>query len=149
MDDSTREDSTEETAELLGAVYKGAKMGIEALMAMYPRIEDNDLHDMANRHRAGYIAIASRAQQLMSELGMLPPDTCRIEKFSLRTGMHLHTVIRRDVAKGAQMIINGNTMGLIEMGTLLSEYPEASQASRNLTEQFAHMLHANIWDAKN
>ncbi|MPN38946.1 hypothetical protein SDC9_186471 [bioreactor metagenome] len=85
----------------------------------------------------------------MSELGLLPPDTCRLEKYSLRTGMYMHTLIRRDSAKGAEMIINGNAMGLIEIGTLLSEYPDASEASRSLAEQFAHMQHANIWDAKN
>ena len=121
------------TVELLDRLYKNVSMGSDSIMALLPKIdnEQSKFKSDLTLQLSGYEDLCSRINVQRHEAGEESLEDTLMNKISAKLGTAMGTLMDSSVSHVASMVIEGSTMGMNDGIKLLREFENttASEAS--------------------
>ena len=129
---------------LLEEIYKGAKMGQQAIDFILQKNDNKSFANQLSDQYRGYMKIATQAHQSLLAEGSTPKDANLMKKGMLWGSVQANTLIDASTQKLAEIMINGSTMGVIEMTKKLGDNADASPTTKSLCKNFIQQEEQNI-----
>ena len=124
----------QETARLLRECSEGIEMGVGAIDRVLTDVKDPEFRKIMmhcrHRHRDLGREIAMRLDAAGIPPKKLHPMVSTMARLEIEWRMRLHP---KDQT-AATLLTKGCNMGILCLSRLLNQYPDASEASRNLTK---------------
>ena len=129
---------------ILNEIHKGAAMGMSAISTVSEKVGDknfkDDLSFQYNRYRDSLDKVNAKFEQL----GEIPDDTPINQKIMGWTGIQLNTLTNQSNSQIAELLIQGNDMGIIKGVKLLNQSKDVSQDVRDIADGFIRLQEDNI-----
>ncbi|MBQ1229572.1 MAG: hypothetical protein IIX80_00930 [Clostridia bacterium] len=121
MEQATKSKATE---TVLQGIYKNVKMAEDAILDLMPRIKDEALKSDLTVQLSAYDAFASRTAKLLDEEGIKPAAEGMLTRFSAKMGTAMNAMRDSTSTHLAEMMIEGATMGVNDLMSLLRDGKE-------------------------
>lgn len=105
----------DQSAEILGSVYRNAEMAYEASGDVLKRCPNRKLVGEINAQRERYREVAAQTRSELVRRGAVPKDYPPYAKMMSRMGIAMRTANDRSSKNIASLMIKGTTMGIIDM----------------------------------
>mgnify|MGYP002644296921 CR=1 FL=1 len=134
--------------ELLQYIHKTAEMGIEGLQNVERQIRDGALRDAVDRQEAEYREISRASGDLLRAKGEDPRDPGLMAKLSSEVMSVMQTMADPSDSKIAEMVIQGNNMGITKSLKHLHDYQGDDPKVRGLAEKLLKTEQDNVEEMK-
>ena len=136
-----------ENTNLLNEVSKASKMGMDAIDILLPKIKKEDLKTELKDQRAEYRKLQDKANAAMKAYRVTPEKEKKLEQTMLWGSIQMNTLLDSSEQHIAEMMINGTTMGIIDMTKKLNELEQPREKEKELAEAFiAHsQAYIDMW----
>ena len=101
-------------ADLLNAVYKNAKLGVDSIDYVIPKIHNSNLRKDLASQMAGYLKFINRATEKFDEIDCCPNDFALLAKIPSLAYLKFKMYVDDSESHIAEIIIENSTSGLIE-----------------------------------
>lgn len=118
------------TAEVLQSVYKNVKMASDSILNLMPKVKDEKLKSDLTVQLSAFEAFASRTAKLLADEGVKPEEEGFMTKTMAKWGSMMNTMRDSTSTHLAEMMVEGATMGVNDMLSVLRE-AENSNASES------------------
>ena len=105
----------DQSAEILGSVYRNAEMAYEASGDVLKRCPNRKLASEITAQRERYREVAVQTRSELVRRGAVPKDYPPYAKMMSRMGIAMRTANDRSSSNIASLMIRGTTMGIIDM----------------------------------
>ena len=141
---SVKQSSATET--FLGEMYKITKMGSTSLTDILSRVKDRAFQTEITAQINEYEGFSKKIADRLLNDGEMPKEENILTKLSAKIGMAMNTITDSTTSHLAQMVIEGNTMGVTEMTRLLHEHENTncSEATLSLAKDVLGFLEDSI-----
>jgi len=127
----TKEKTANES--LLGELYKEMKMGAASLTDILGKVTDGNFREELTRQLEEYGRFAKTAADRLLDCGITPKEEGIMARMSAKIGMAMNTLTDVTTSHLAQMVIEGDTMGITELTRLVREHENTSCSESTLT----------------
>ena len=132
------------TAEFLNKVYQNAQMASDSITTVSQKVKDkNLLSDLQTQHQQ-YTAISSKATTELANANELPADSNIMQQAMTWGGIQLNTAFDKTPDHIAEMMIQGSTMGIIDMSRTLKQYNDIPQNIKALGYELITVEENNV-----
>ena len=114
------------TDALLEEFYKITSMGVSSLTDIMNRVKDKTFREELTRQIDRYAKYTDQIGKLLYRDGKTPKEENMMTKLWAKIGMAMNTMNDSSTSHLAQMVIEGNTMGITEGTRLMREYENTS-----------------------
>lgn len=125
-----------ETIQLLKDVARNARTGEEAVNDLMGKVESAEMRGELDRERRQYQMSAREAESALAAAGGRPDPVDPLQRAGMWVGTQMNTLADRSNAHIAEMVIQGATMGIIEMTKARSACPDADPNAASLASRF-------------
>lgn len=125
-----------ETIQLLKDVAKNARTGEEALNDLIQKAESPEMRGELDMERRQYQSAAREAESALAAAGEQSEPVGMMQKAGMWAGTQMNTLTDRSDAHIAEMVIQGATMGIIEMTKSRNTCPDADPGAASLASRF-------------
>lgn len=122
----TNNQNKDNNVELLNYVYQNAKMGSQSISQIIPKVSNQHMQQALLDQLSQYQDIVNQASDMLIDLNATPKESV-VDKFSSKAGIALNTMTDTSASHIAEMMINGNTMGIIDITRKINESKGCSQ----------------------
>ena len=129
---------------LLDEIYKSVTMGSESVSTLIGKTKDASLKCDLATQLEGYQRFENTARQKLTEQNLKPKESGFFTKMSADVALNMTTLVDSSNTKIAEMMINGSTMGVIEITRKVRETPDASEDTKNVAADFIAFEENNI-----
>lgn len=130
-----------ETVQLLQDVVRNAQTGQDAVEQLMKKTEKGRMRDELIREKEDYAVTRRQGEKALQEAGGSKEPVGPLQKAGMWAGLEMETLADRSDAHIAEIVIQGATMGVIEMTKSLNAYDRADPGARGLASQF--VVHQN------
>lgn len=134
--------------ELLQFIHATAEMGVKGLKNVSGQIHSPDLRQKVNDQIAEYRAVSQRSAALLQAKGEDPKDPGVMAKLSSEVMAAVETLADPSDSKVAELVIQGNNMGVTKGTKHLHDYRGDDPQIRALAEKLLADEEANIEQMK-
>ena len=106
--------------DLLNTVYHNAKMGIDSIEYIFPKIKNNSLKKDLAAQMAGYLQLINRVSAKFDDIESCPNDLYLLTKMPSLAYMKLKMCIDNSESHIAEMMIENSTAGMIEAQRMIN-----------------------------
>lgn len=139
----------DEEIQLLQAIHENAEMGTLTTPHLLKRTEDEAMRQTLKRQSMGYRAVADRAEALLNRMGVKPEGPGEWQERMAAAMMHMKTLTDRSSSHLADMLIQGGTMGVVQMTRELHRCEAAAGSDAvDLGRKLLAMQEKNIEELK-
>ena len=132
------------TAEFLNKVYQNAQMASDSITTVSQKVQDkNLLSDLQTQHQQ-YTAISSKATTELANANELPTDSNIMQQAMTWGGIQLNTAFDKTPDHIAEMMIQGSTMGIIDMSRTIKQYNDIPQNIKALGYELITIEENNV-----
>ena len=125
-----------ETVQLLQDVVRNARTGKDAVEQLMNRAERGAMRDELAKERDAYAVTEREGERALADAGGKAEPTGPLARAGMWVGLQMETLADRSDAHIAEIVIQGATMGVIEMTKSLNAYDAADPHARGLASQF-------------
>ncbi|CCY16866.1 putative uncharacterized protein [Eubacterium sp. CAG:786] len=125
----------EQSAEILGSVYRNAEMAYEASGDVLRRCPNRRLAGEINAQRERYREVAAQTRSEIVRRGGVPKDYPGYAKMMSKMGIAMRTMNDRSSKNIASLMIRGTTMGIIDMQHSVNRSHQAEGKIRSDAQQ--------------
>ena len=133
-----------DNTNLLNEVSKASKMGIDAINILLPKIKKEDLKKELKDQCSEYQKLQAKANEAMSEYNVTPSKEKKMDQTMLWGSIQMNTLLDSSEQHIAEMMINGTTMGIIDMTKKLNELEQPKAKEKEIAEEFIENSQAYI-----
>lgn len=127
----------QQNMDLLEEVYKAGSMGKQAAELLLPKVQDPRMRTQLQRQRDNYEGMAGKARQMLGNAGHgAGKGTSPMQKAMLWGNVQMSTLTDSSTSHIAQMLVQGCSMGIVDVRKRLNELPQADSDARKLAEEF-------------
>lgn len=134
--------------ELLQYVQETAEMGILGLENVEGHAQNDALRRAVARQIAEYRSIADSARQMLAERGGAYKEPGWMARVSSEVMSAVKTMADPSASNIAEMVIQGNTMGITKGTRHLNDYAGDDDGARALAEKLLHTEELNVEQMK-
>lgn len=134
--------------QLLQYVHKTAEMGIEGLRDVEDRIQDEGLRRAVRQQIAEYQEISKESGELLQSKGHEPEDPGLMARMSSEVMSTAKTFPQASASKIAEMVIQGNTMGITKGTKHLNDYAGDDHRVKALAQRLISTEQDNVEQMK-
>lgn len=138
-----------ETVQLLQDVVRNARTGQDAVEHLMQKTVESRMRDELIREKEDYAVTRRESEQALVKAGGRAEPVGPIAKAGMWAGLEMETMADRSNAHIAEIVIQGATMGVIEMTKALNSYDEADADARDLASRFVVQQNETIERQKN
>lgn len=120
------------TQKLLQSIVENARMGEDACAQLLRRAQDNAIRQELMLEKQHYAQAARDAEQQLYQLGVQPHPKGAAARMGLWMGMQLNTMMDHTSAHIADMLIQGATMGVIELTKARNSLSDANAQAQGI-----------------
>lgn len=124
-----------ETVQLLQDVVRNARTGRDAVEQLMNKTE-GDMKAELSRERESYVQAQREGERALLDAGGRAEPTGAMARAGMWMGLNMETLADRSDAHIAEIVIQGATMGVIEMTKALNSYGDADPSARSLASRF-------------
>ena len=134
----------EKNAHILNEVHKGLVMGMESISVIQSKFGDRNFRDDLNMQYNEYGKILDKINNRLTVSDIQIADTNPAEKMMGWASLQMNTMMDKSNSQISQLLIRGNTMGIIEGRKLLNQNPDASTEVKDILNEFVKIQENNI-----
>lgn len=134
--------------DILKEINKNSKTGIEGLNYTLEKVENNNLKVLLYKEKDEYKNIYDRTKELLIQKNEKTEDIKTMQKFMSWMGIELNTLTDKSSSQIAEILIQGNDMGIIKGTKLLNNMQFEDEQIKNILEDFIRLQQKNIEDLK-
>ena len=134
--------------ELLQFIHETAAMGVKGLEDVKGHIYNSKLSEAVSQQVREYNKISKSSSSLLRSKGEEPKDPGLIAKISSEAMTAAKTMMDSSASKIAEMVIQGNTMGITKGTKHLNDYAGDDPQVRSLAEKLIETEEANVEQMK-
>lgn len=133
---------------LLQEIIRAARDGAEGISLVMEKAEDTALRQALSEEKAQYSAVEQDAGNRLTEMGGRAEPESMANRMGMRMGMQMNTLLDKSPSHLAELLIQGNTMGVISLIRTKNGLPGADEASLALFERMLALQYDAIERAK-
>ena len=137
-----------ENSNLLEEIYQATNMGLEATRMVIPKVHDEWLREDIERQGENYKGMATKAKEMLNHSGQLPKEEDPVKKAMLWGSIQMSTLVNTKPRHIAEMMINGTTMGIVDITKKLNALDDADAGAKVLAQEYLANEQKNIEDLK-
>ena len=134
--------------EILKEVNKNSKVGIDGVNFILEKALDDEFKQMLYSQKSEYQNIYDRSKNLLLQYGEMAEDTPPLQIAMSWMGIQISTLTNTTDSKLAEILIQGNDMGIIKGTKLLNSTPFKQDSIRNILNDFVGLQQDNINELK-
>ena len=134
----------EQTEKLLQSTVENARMGLSACEQLLKKNIDHNIRREIEIEKQNYSRIARDAEQRMYEMGIEPKPEGMMQRMGMWMGMEINTISDKSAAHIADILIQGATMGVVEMTKARNSNPDADANALSLASSFIESQQACV-----
>ncbi len=138
----------DENTSLLEEIYKTTKMGLRATQLIIPKVHSKQLRQKIANQESDYQDIAAKAKQMLRQDGRMPKPERAVQKAVLRSSIQMNTMLDQTPSHIAKLMINGTTMGIVDVTKHLNRFDGADTEVKKLAEDYIINEQKNIDELK-
>ena len=119
-------------------------MGMESISVITPKVGDRNFRDDLNYQYNEYGKVLDKIDRKFETVGVEPQDTTPGEKVMGWTTLQMNTIADKSNNKISEMLIRGNTMGIIEGREILNQHPNLDGEIKGIINEFIQLQESNI-----
>ena len=131
-------------AKVLNSVYRGAKVGCQAISDLMPSTNDEKFTSDLITQEQEYEAISTEAADKLRAMGEEPQPVSFMQKAGMMMGVEMNAMMNRETDHLAELMIKGSNSGIINMTKVLNGYPNAAPEVKNLANRLIRTEQQNI-----
>ena len=128
-----------QTVQLLQDVVRNAQSGCDAVELLIGKAESPEMRSELSRELNHYRHAAREAEAALAAAGGRPEPVGPMAKAGMWLGTQMNTLTDTSDAHIAEMVIQGATMGVIEMTKARNTYPDATDDASGIASRFIVM----------
>ncbi len=125
-----------DTVQLLQDVVRNARTGKDAVEQLMNKAEGDSMRRELEKEKASYQQTQQEGERALVDAGGRAEPTGPLARAGMWMGLEMETLADRSDAHIAEIVIQGATMGVIEMTKALNTYDSADAHARGLASQF-------------
>lgn len=114
-----------QTRNLLQSIVENARVGEDACDQLLSRTKDENLRMELMNERQQYAGFARDAEMMLENIGVHPRPQGMMERMGMWMGMQFNTAMDHSASHIADMLIQGATMGVVEITKARNSNPDA------------------------
>lgn len=122
--------------KLLLSVADAANMGMDSVEMLLKKTEDEKMIRELNHLSAQYKQSKNQVEKRLSETGGEITARNPMAKMGAWMGVQMDTLTDRSNSHLADMLIQGTTMGIVDITKARAQYPDADDASKRIADEF-------------
>lgn len=134
--------------KLLNEIYKDARMGMQATKILLSKTQDPGLNEQLTDQYGDYSETAKAAENELIKNNLVPEDNNLVTKAGQWGSLELSTVTGKEPAKIAELMIEGNNMGIVNMTKKIKEFSNTSDTVDSIAKNFIKVQEENIENLK-
>lgn len=129
---------------ILNEINKAAKMGMDSIAYVLKKVGDENMKENLSFQYSEYGKIVDRVNTQFDKYGEVPDETPVTTKMMGFAGIELNTLTDKSNSHIAEIMIQGNDMGIIKCQKLLNHNPKAEEPVKNILNDFMAMQQNDI-----
>ena len=125
-----------DTVQLLQDVVRNARTGRDSVEHLMKKAGEGPMREELEKEKASYLESQREGERALEDAGGTPEPSGPVERAGMWIGLEMETLADRSDAHIAEIVIQGATMGVIEMTKALNTYDAADPHARGLASQF-------------
>nr|WP_307991886.1 hypothetical protein [uncultured Niameybacter sp.] len=134
--------------EVLNFIYQNSEMGTNTLTELIEIAGDVPFEQALIRQLEGYKAMNKEAVALLEKEGHEPKGLNKLDQIKTYFMIKVSTMNNQSASHVAEMLIQGSTMGTIDMVKKLNSYKDLKEEVRGLGEKLLKFEEKNIEELK-
>lgn len=130
--------------ELLQKIYQEANSSIYSIQTMASKITDNQVTAQLSAYQTQLETISRTAQHMMENRGISYRKSDVMSRLGIWTGIQLNSLMDSSPSHFADMVIQGNIMGITQMMGAINYSPLLDSSIRELGNRFISLQQRNI-----
>ena len=122
----------DQTQKLLQTIVENARMGADACDQLMPKTSDMTLRQELMNERQQYENACRDAEAQLMQLGVHPHPKGPMARAGMWMGMEMNTMMDKSASHIADMLIQGCTMGVVEMTKARNSLPDADAQAQGV-----------------
>lgn len=133
-----------QSARLVKSMCETARMGAEAIGMLVGKTDDEGMRETMLSQKAMYEKFDREGERILKSAGESIKSQGPLARAGTWMGIQMDTMMDNTPSHLADMLIQGSTMGVIEITRARSENPNADEEARNLTSEYLKTENENI-----
>ena len=129
---------------ILNEIGKATRMGLSSISFVSEKIEDEKMKEDLSTQYANYGKVLDKVNTQFEKYGEIPDKEPMKDKMMTWTGVQMNTLTDKSNSHIAELMIQGNLMGIIESQKLLNHSPEMEQEVKDILNDFINLQNNNI-----
>ncbi len=129
---------------ILNEIAKAGKMGMNSINYVSEKVENEHIRENLTTQYTGYGNILEKVNTQFEKYGEIPDDEKWTDKMMTWTGIQMNTMMDKSDSHIAELMIQGNIMGVIEIQKLLNHNPHAEQPVKDIMHEFVTFQNNNV-----
>lgn len=134
--------------ELLNFIFQNSEMGTNTLAELIEISGDVPFEEVLVKHQEGYKAINKEAVSLMESNEEEPKGISKFDQIKTYLMIKASTLTNHSASHFAEMLIQGSTMGTVDLCKKLNSYTDVKPEIRALAEHLLQFEEGNIEELK-
>lgn len=139
--------SQNNNVNLLNSIYQNAKMVSENITQLLPKVNDQNFQSILMDQLSQYQGIANKANKMLTDMHS-PPKECMVDKLTNKACLTFNTLTNTSTSHMAEMMITGNTMGVIDITKQLNKIKNCQEDICNLCTNLVEIEEQSVEDLK-
>lgn len=133
---------------ILNEINKSAKIGMQSISYLTKKVGDQNMKKNLSQDYTEYGKIVDSVNTQFESYGEIPDETSLSSKIMGFTGVELNTITDKSNSHIAEIMIQGENMGIIECQKLLNHNPNADENVKNILNNYITMQKNSIEQLK-
>jgi len=138
----------DKNVEMLNYIYQNAEMGKDTISQLINITQDENYKKMLQSQHSEYVKIFDLANKKLKELHKEGKNINIITKVSSYIMINLNTLTNKTPSHISEMLIQGSTMGIIDVTKRLKDYHNADKEIRDLADKLLTFEQRNVEECK-
>lgn len=129
---------------ILNEIHKAAKMGMDSISYVSEKVSDEPMKECLTSQYSDYGNMTQKVNQAFEKYGEIPDEESMMTKVMGWTGVQMNTMTDASNSHIAEIMIQGNDMGIVACQKLINHNPSADQEVKNILNDFITFSKDNI-----
>ena len=138
----------DQNAKLTKVMCETARMGAEAVSMLLNKTDDEGMRETMLSQKAMYEKFDREGEKMLKQAGQHVKKQGPLARAGTWMGIQMDTMMDNTPSHLADMLIQGSTMGVIEITRAKSENPDAEGQAVRLADDYLKEENANIENLK-
>lgn len=139
---------TDKDKELLNYINRNAKMGADNLETLLPDVKDMRLKETLESQIAEYRIVEVQAKEKLAACNEQPEDASKLTQFCCSVMINAKTLMDKSNEHLAEMVIQGSTMGIIDVTKQIKNHGDCNCDVVNLAYRLKCIEQKNVDEMK-